>query len=294
MNFTALLAAFLTITHFGRFAFIILSLWKFYTTDQKGFFYAYIVVFGLNYIIQIILMANNVANAILSIFSLQFIRIPFIVGKPKYRNRIIYLTCFELINALASGYLSSYLAIQTKRLPLWISIPQTVLSVIDIPIFFDGILFNHPMIMPLLHYFMLMIEHFLSIAFSAVIITLRRFWIVYCVGCWRFILLFEPYAFWCSLYTVVSPFRAMDQCKCARSLVAIYLLYMENFLMIYVTIWYMKKNIINQVFAYIYASVFLIFFIYQILSSNLPFTHKIKPITWASKEEPQMFDPAVL
>lgn len=294
MNYTALLAAILTITHFGRFAFVALSLWKFYTTDQKGFFYAYIVVFGLNYIIQIILMANNVANAILSIFALHFIRIPFIVGKPKYRNRIIYLTCFELINELACSYLSSYMAIQTNRLPLWISIPHLVLSIIDIPIFFDGILFNHPMTMPLLRYFLIVIEHFLATSFASVINTLKRFWIVYCVGCWRLIMLFEPYAFWCTLYTVVSPFRAMDQSKCARSLVVIYLLYMESFLLIYATIWYMKKNVLNQVFTYLYAAFYLIFFIFQLLSSNLPFTHKIKPITWASKEEPQMFDPAVL
>lgn len=294
MNYTALLAAILTITHFGRFVFVILSLWKFYTTKQNGLFYAYIVVFGLNYVIQIILMANNVVNAILSIFGLQFIRIPFIIGKPKYRNRIIFLTCFELINCLLGSYFASYFAIQTKRLPLWVSIPHLVLSIIDIPIFYDGVLFNHPMVMKLVHYFLILIEHFLATSFSSVIITLKRFWIVYCVGCWRIILIFEPYALWCSLYTVVSPFRAMDQCKCARSLVVIYLLYMESFLMVYVTIWYMKKTVINQVFAYMFAAVFFIFFIYQLITSSLPFTHRVKPITLASKEEPQMFDPAVL
>lgn len=294
MNFAAVLAAFLTITHFGRFVFVILSLWKFYITDQKGLFYAYIVVFGLIYIIQIILMSNNVVNCILSIFSLQFIRIPFIVGKHKYRNRIVYLTCFEIINSLVGSYFSSYFAIQTNRLPTWISILHMVLSILDISIYYEGILFNHPMAMTLVNYIVITLEHFLATTFSSIIITLKSFWIVYCVGCWRLILLFEPYAFWCSLHTVVSPFRAMDQCKSARSLVVIYLLYMENFLLIYTTIWYMEKNIINQVFAYIYAIVFVAFLLYQIISNSLPFTHKIKPISWASKEEQQMFDPAIL
>ena len=169
-----------------------------------------------------------------------------------------------------------------------------VLSILDISIYYDGILFNHPMIMTLTRYILITLEHFLATTLSSVIITLRLFWIVYCVGAWRLILLFEPFAFWCSLHTVVSPFRAMEQSKSARSLVAIYLLYMENFLIIYTTIWYMKKNVINQVFSYLYAAVFLIFVLYQLFSNNLPFTHKIKPISWASKEEPQMFDPAVL
>ncbi|OHT16436.1 hypothetical protein TRFO_02695 [Tritrichomonas foetus] len=294
MNFAALLAVFLTITHTGRFIFVILSLWQFYISDQMGFFITYCVIFGLIYLIQIIIMSFNATNAILSIFSLQFIRIPFLVEKPKYRNRIVYFTCIEILNSMISGYLSAYLVIQTDRLPIWITIPHLVLSCLDVSIYYDGVMFNSPMVMTLASYIVITLEFFLTTAFTSVLITLKRFWIAFCAGFWRLIIAFEPFAFWCSLQTAISPFRAMSLCISARSLVAVYLLYMEMFLMIYITCWLMEKTVLNQVFAYIYAVYYLIFVLIQLCSNNLPFTHKIRPITLAMKEEPQLFDPAVL
>ena len=294
MNFAKLLSFFLTTTHLGRFVFVILSLWQFYINDHLAFFITYIVIFGLIYILQIIVMANGVLNTILSIFSLQFIKIPFVVDKPKHRHRIVYFLCIEVINSAVSGYFAAYFCIQNRIIPLWVSIPHLVLSCLDVPIFYEGILFNHLLIMKVSRYFIILIEFFLTVAFTSVLLTLPNFWIVFCVGCWRLTILFEPYAFWCSLHSVVSPFRGMSQCIYARSLIAVYLLYIETFLLIYVTAWFMEKTVLNQVFTYIYAAYYLIYLIITICDYNLPFTHKIKPIQLATKEEPSFFDPTVL
>lgn len=293
MNFRSFLAIFFGISHVTRLIFVILAILEF-SKEHTNWMISYIVLYGLLYLLQIVSFAKNVGNLILSIFGLVWFRVPFVVKKKKFYNSIIAASVIDLVNNILGGFLSGYITIQTNLLPIWIPLVHFILCTLTAPILYEGTLFNSHLTIPISTYFMLTIESFLNYAFTSIIITLPYFWIVFCVAAWRFILLFEPFAFWASLKSSFSPFRAMENCKSARSLVAVYLLYMELFLLIYCTAWFMDYNAKNIVFVVIIAVYYVGFIFQQIISNFFPFSHKIKPISWANEEEPHIFDPAVL
>lgn len=284
----------LVLSKLCRLVFAALGMWKLYEGGHTEWFYTYLAVFGFWYLVQLVIMANNVLNAVLSLLGLAWIRLIFIVDKPKYRNRIIYYTVIDLIECLCASYLSAYMCISTNKIPKWIPIIHLVAGVIPLPYLYDGAIFRQPNISDIKGYILVVFEHVLSVAFTAVFCTLKNFWIVFLVGLWRIIAFCEPFAVWASLHTVVSPFRAMHVSRSARSLIAIFALYMELAFSIYSVAWLMDYKTINVVFVYVYVAYFVIFAFSEICSCNSPFTHRVKPITWANVEEPDYFDPAVL
>ena len=286
--------AFLGLTRMCRLVFAALSMWKFFSQKSMGYFYTYVVVFGLMYIIELIIIGNNVCNLILTIFGMGWFRFPLLVEKPKFRQRMVCISVANLVDCVLGTYLSAYICIQTKLLPLWISIVHLLSSIVAIPLLYEGVLFQTQMRVGVLSYAVLIIEHFLTVAFASVFWTLKYFWVVFCVGCWRFIACCEPFAFWASLHTIVSPFRAMDCARSARSLFAIYVLYMELFFILYSTAWFMEYNTLNIVFCYLYVLYFCGFIIFELCECNTRSHHRIKPITQANDESPDFFDGIVL
>ena len=286
--------AFLGITRLCRLVFAALSMWKLFSKDSMAWFYAYIVVFGLMYIIELIIVGNNVCNLILSIFGMGWFRFPLLVDRQKFRTRMVWVSVANLIDCMLGTYLSTYLCLQTNLLPVWLSVLHLLSSIIAVPVLYEGVLFQPSLRMSVVSYFVDLIEHFLTVAFASVLWTLKYFWIVFCVGCWRFIACCEPFAFWASMHTVVSPFRAMDCSRSARSLFAIYVLYMELFFIIYSTAWFMEYRVINIVFCYLFVAYYAGFIIYELCQCNAGSHHRIKPITLANDESPDFFDGIVL
>lgn len=289
-----MLATVLGLSKLTRLVFSILGMWKLYSADHTEFFYTYLVVFGFWYLLEVIIMANNGLNVILSLLGMTWFRLPLIVDKQRYRNRIIYYTVVELAECLCGTYLSACICISTDYLPLWIPIVHLIAALLALPLIYEGVVFKQQMIMEVKTYILVIIEHLLTVDFVAVLCTLKNFWIVFLVGLWRVIAFCEPFALWSSLHTVVSPFRGMHISRSARSLIAIFALYMELFFTLYAVAWIMEYKTINIVIVYMYVAYFAIFTATEICSCNLPFTHRVKPITWANVEEPDYFDPAVL
>jgi hypothetical protein len=56
----------------------------------------------------------------------------------------------------------------------------------------------------------------------------------------------------------------------------------------------MEANTINLVFSIIFSVYGGVFLLVELCSSLAPFTHRVKPMTAARLENPEVFDPAIL
>jgi len=295
MGWGGLLSFVLGVSRLVRLAFVCLSAWKLYTADNRAFFYTYVSVFGLIYLIDVIIFANSILNLILSIFGLVWFRVPFIVTKPKFRTRIVVAIVFELIDCLCGSYFTCYLMIPTRVIPLGFTIPHLVFSLMSLPIAYDGTLLTPELEIRVADYLKILIESFLTVSFFSIFFTLKHFWIYYVVGIvWRFVSCCEPFAFWSTMHLIVSPFRAINLSSNARTMLVTYALTMELFLTIYCAFWYMQKATVNLVFVIVYSVYSGVFLLVQLCSSLSPFSHRVKAMPEAKLENPEVFDPAIL
>jgi hypothetical protein len=252
-------------------------------------------LFGLFYLIEIVVFANKFLNLILSALGLVWFRLPLLVGKARFRTRIIIGTVIELFDCLDGEYISAYVTLETRSIGLAFTIPHLVMSILPLPFFYEGTIFSSEMEIKIFDYAVLIVENFLTVSFFSVFVTLPHFWILFVVcPVWRLVSCCESYAFWSSLHSVVSPFRAIRASRGARTMLPAFLLFMEVFLTIYCAFWYMERTAVHLVFAILYAVYAAGFLVVEVCSSLAPFTHRIRPIQTARADEPEMFDPAVL
>jgi hypothetical protein len=295
MGWAGTLCLLLGISRLARLVFISICLWQFYRFDEMLFFYIYVSVFGLLYLLEVIVFSNRLANFILTIFGLVWFRLPLLVTKRRIRTRLVFGSVLELFDCLFGAYLSAYLTITRQTVGFGFTIPHLVLSLMSLPLFYEGTLFTPELEIRVVDYIILIVENFLTISFFAVFLTLPYFWTVFAVcSLWRLISCCDSFAFWSSLHSAVSPFRAFHASRGARTMMPAYLLFMETFLTVYCTFWYMHQTALNLVFRIIYSVYGVGFLLFEISSSLSPFTHRVKPIQSARAAQPEMFDPEIL
>lgn len=245
--------------------------------DKDDIFYANLVIYGINYLLQVLFMIRHSPMNILSFLGLNWFGYPFFVKKNqsvKLSVIIVVEMLIDIYSAIASVY---YIFIE-QIIPRYISIPFFVTSVLPIPLFYEGTLYMPQQEILVKRYILLLLENSLTYLFLGVEFSMNYFHFIFVGGIWRILFLFEPFALWASLHTLVSPFRAICVSKGARSLSVIYLLHLEMFLNVYSTFFFMDQTLLNRVIAIIYLAYCVMFLVYEHVYPRFPFSHKIESV----------------
>lgn len=218
---------------------------------------------------------------ILTLLGLIWYWFPYSYDSKQSKLPFIYFTVFEVLLLVCAGLYSAFLIFQSTILSAAISVPHFLFSTLMIPILYDGTIFSSSQSIQVSRYILLSFEIIINFAYISIICTIPRWWIIAAAASWRLILLFEPFAFWCSLHSIISPYRAMYMAKSARSLIAVFLLHFEHFFILYCCFWFMKQSTINSIILYTTCVYYSMFFLYQFFGSGFSCVHKIKPISMA-------------
>ena len=264
-----------------------------YNNGEETLFIASVVVYGLSYVGQELCFVKKPIYLILSLIGLSWFRLPYSIKFGKQSVYAVFATIFEMIALIYGGVQNAYFIYQNRIIPLYYSIPFFVIVCLILPLHYGGTLFSTEQTIPLKHYLFLVFEVFMTYSLMSVCITMYRYWVIFCCFAWRFFMLYEPYAFWSTLHTFVSPYRAFAMSQNARSLIVIYLLHFEYFLIVYCAIWFMKLNLTNRIIVYFCAAYFVLYLIIEIFAPSFPFTHKVKSI-YSAKQPLNPGGPAIM
>lgn len=260
---------------------------------NRGLFYASLVVYAISYLGEEISFINKPIYLVLSLLGLAWFRLPYSIKFGKSAVSAVFAHFFEIFGLVYAGITNAYYMYEEKIIPLYYSIPFFIIVIFYLPIIYDGTLFTLEQTIPVATYILLIWEIFLNYSFYAAVMSMPRFWIVYICWAWRIFILFEPFAFWSTLQSFISPFRAFTFAQGSRSLIVIYMLHFEFFMYAYCAIWYAEKTIINRIIIYFLSAYFVIFLCIEIFSPGFPYTHKVKSISTARIRQSTM-TPAVI
>lgn len=260
---------------------------------HRGLFYASLVIYALSYLGEELSFIKKPIYLVLSLLGLAWFRLPYSIKFQKSAVPAVFAHSFEILGLVYAGVTNAYYIYEDRIIPLYYSIPFFIIVCIYLPIIYDGTLFTPEQTIPLATYFLLLWEIFLNYSFYAALMSMNRFWIVYACWGWRILILFEPFAFWASLHSFVSPFRAFTFSQGSRSLIVIYMLHFEFFMYAYCGIWFAEQTIINRVIIYFLSVYFLIFLCIEIFAPGFPYTHKVRSISTAHIKHTPM-SPAVI
>ena len=198
-----------------------------------------------------------------------------------------------MIGLIYAGVQNAYFIYQNHIIPLYYSIPFFIIVCLILPLHWDGTLFSPDQVIQVKSYVLFVFEVFMNYSVYSAVLTLNKFWIVFCCFAWRILMLYEPYAMWATLHTLVSSFRAFYYSHNARSLIVIYLLHFEYFLILYCCIWFMNQTVINRIIIYFSSAYYVIYIFLEIFSPNFPFSHKVQSI-YSAKQPNQYRGPAIM
>ena len=264
-----------------------------YDNGKKTLFIASVVVYGLSYLGQEFSFIKKPIYLILSLLGISWFRLPYSIKFGKKSVYAVVATIFEMIGLIYGGVQNAYFIYQNRIVPLYYTIPFFVIVCLILPLHYDGTLFSPEQTIPLKHYLLIVFEVFLSYSVLSASMTMYRYWVFFCVFAWRLFMLYEPFAFWCTLHTIVSPYRAFAMSHSARSLIVIYLLHIEYFFLLYCTIWFMNVTLINQIIVYFSSAYFVFYLLMEIFLPSFPFTHKVKSI-YSAKQPLNVGGPAIM
>lgn len=244
-------------------------------------FYASICVYGFSYLGEEISFVTKPIYLILSLFGVSWFRLPYSIKFGKKTLYAVSATIFDMIGLIYAGVQNAYYIYQNRIIPFYLSIPLFCLVCLILPLHYNGTLFNPDQTIQIKQYLLLIFEIFMNYSFISAICTMKKYWIFFICAAWRLFVLFEPYGFWATLHTFVSPYRAFARSLGARSLIVIFLLHVEYFLVDYCAIWFMKKTVINKVITYFCLAYFILYLLIEIFAPGFPYTHKVKSISTA-------------
>ena len=83
-----------------------------------------------------------------------------------------------------------------------------------------------------------------------------------------FNLFLEPFSLWISLNSFINPFKGLILSNYSRSMIVQYLLHLEQFLIIYITLWKYKFKFTKCPSTYIHLIIFILLLLFEIIPIN--------------------------